>query len=281
MYKYIYARIDFKDNVEYFLKMNNQTQFIPDGLELDKYMRYNQVRNKRIYYHDNDNYIGNEIRQGKYWESWMFEYIQKYYVPGKNMIDIGANIGTTSLMMEEVLSEGCKIYAFEPVYNNITFTNIVQNGKQDRITLYPIGLGDEDCEMDVNIFPPDEKENYGGMCLLRHCISKTPLSEACTNNCIKEVSNNHTKKISIRKLDHFNFENVCLIKMDVEDMEMFVLSGGIKTIIKNKPVIFLEIRQNMYDIITKSDIFLKLVDIGYTMDWLPYGCDDYVLFIRE
>jgi hypothetical protein len=26
---------------------------------------------------------------------------------------------------------------------------------------------------------------------------------------------------------------------------------------------------------------VKLVDIGYTMDWLPYGCDDYVLFIRE
>ena len=92
---------------------------------------------------------------------------------------------------------------------------------------------------------------------------------------------NCSKNISIKKLDDFDFENVSLIKMDVEDMEMDVLQGGLNMILKNKPTIFLEIRQQMYDPIVKSEIFTKLVEAGYKLDWLPAGCEDYVLFIPK
>lgn len=244
---------------------NFQTEILEDSLCLDKYMASNNVRNKTVYYHTNDNCIGTEISRGKYWEPWMFDYIKKYYIPGTNMLDIGANIGTTSLMMEEVLTEGNKIHAFEPVYNNITFTNIIKNNKADRIFLYPIGLGRENKEITVKLFAPEKRDNYGGMNLM--------------NNLIQDATECCSKKILIKKLDDFHFENVSLIKMDVEDMEMDVLLGGLETIIKNKPTIFLEIRSQMYNSIVKSEIFTKLVEVGYKLDWLPAGCEDYVLFM--
>ena len=42
------------------------------------------------------------------------------------MIDIGAHIGTFSLMMSKYISENSKIYAFEPVYYEILTINVEQ-----------------------------------------------------------------------------------------------------------------------------------------------------------
>ena len=40
-----------------------------------------------------DEYIGPTINAGCEWDGWMREDIQKYYTPGTEIFDIGANIG--------------------------------------------------------------------------------------------------------------------------------------------------------------------------------------------
>ena len=48
------------------------------------------------------------------------------------------------------------------------------------------------------------------------------------------------KGVDLKPLDHFNFENVGLIKIDTEGYEMDVLEGAVETIIRCKPCLIVE-----------------------------------------
>jgi hypothetical protein len=74
--------------------------------ETDKY--------KVLIPHD-DEFVGYEIRKsGKLWEDWIGDDIKQYYKSGTDILDIGANIGTHSLMF----SETGPVHAFEPVFHD-------------------------------------------------------------------------------------------------------------------------------------------------------------------
>jgi len=46
----------------------------------------------------NDEYIGPCIARGYEWDAWMRTDVEKYYKPGTDIIDMGANIGYKILM---------------------------------------------------------------------------------------------------------------------------------------------------------------------------------------
>jgi N-acetylglucosamine-6-phosphate deacetylase len=66
--------------------------------------------------------------------------------------------------------------------------------------------------------------------------------------------------VEVKTLDSFNFENVSLIKIDVEGFELQVLLGGTKTIADSKPIIYLEADRPD----KLSSIAKKLEALGYT-----------------
>lgn len=49
-------------------------------------------------------------KKNKLWEDWLEKYIKELYQENTNMIDIGANVGTFSLMMSRYISPGSHIY---------------------------------------------------------------------------------------------------------------------------------------------------------------------------
>ena len=83
--------------------------------------------------------------------------------------------------------------------------------------------------------------------------------------------------INIYPLDYFNFDNVSLIKIDVENMEMDVLEGSYNFIKKCKPTILIETHQ--FHLLEKSDIFLKLIDLGYKINRIDEGSNDFIMKI--
>ena len=85
--------------------------------------------------------------------------------------------------------------------------------------------------------------------------------------------------INIKKLDSFDFENISLMKIDVENMEIEVLEGAINLINKCKPVIIIETYQ--YDNFINSDIFKALQTIGYNIHIIPEGHNDFIMKIDE
>jgi FkbM family methyltransferase len=218
----------------------------------------NNIRGKVVNYINNDTCIGAMIRNGFYWELWMLKYIQTYYIKDTNIIDLGANIGTTTLLMSEVLSQNCKIYAFEPLYSDILMKNVIDNNLQNCVNVYPYGVGNKCDILKIKNVDLNSKNNFGAVSLIDRL----------------DTGDNHIN-IPIFPVDYFHFENVSLIKIDVEHMEIDVLEGSYDLIQRCKPTILIETYQ--LDRFKASSIFKKLVDLRYTLNEIPEGCNDYIL----
>jgi len=95
-------------------------------------------------------------------------------------------------------------------------------------------------------------------------------------------------EINTRTLDSYNFNNITLIKIDVEAHELEVLMGAKETITRNKPVIFVEdlsygwphmFESNRFDSFFKSvgyfqaykNLFDELMDCWLPIDYKKEG----------
>ena len=80
---------------------------------------------KVINYYKNDNVIGKCLSDGFFPDASKIKIIEENRIKNKNLLDIGAFIGSTSLLMAElVLNEDSVVYAFEPVYFECLEKNI-------------------------------------------------------------------------------------------------------------------------------------------------------------
>lgn len=282
-----------------------------DESHLDKVF----LRDKWIYFLKSDNCIGKYLKEGVYWESGTVgECIKENYVKGTNIIDLGAHIGTTSLMMSEVLSEKCKIHAFEPIYQDILKKNVVENNLQNKINIYPFGISNKQETYKIPKINFGAHVNFGSVTIIQG--NKTPHKYHVTEEFedkdfhfreglegyyvrpdkendefvfIHGVKHKVLKKeelnmseltfIPMRTLDSFHLENVSLIKIDVEDMEIFALEGAIELIQKCKPTIIIEIH-NLVEFV-KSTIFAKMQTLGYKISLIEGASHDYLLTTKS
>jgi FkbM family methyltransferase len=224
----------------------------------------------------NDTAITDYMKKNKLWEHWLEKYIKEAYVENTNMIDVGANIGTFSLMMSKYISEKSHIYAFEPVYSEIFAMNVKQNDLEDKIKVYPIGLSDKNEKLEGFIIDFSIKTNYGF----------TQIEN------LKKADDSTKIIIEVQKLDNLNIDNVSFIKIDVEGSERKVLDGAINTICKNTPTILLEIWctsnnakkkyndiNNLPELKKQFDVFEYLFNLGYICIPVSTFSDDF-LFIH-
>lgn len=234
----------------------NQTKI--SNYKIFDFCEYNIVRNKKINYLKNDSIIGKNLKNGKYWEEWMLKYFKKYYIPNTNAIDLGANIGTASLLLSEIINKNKNIYSFEPVFNDILLKNVKDNNLESLIKVYPYGLSNKKESIYIENIDYNKNINFGGTKL--------------TQNKKKE------KKINLVNLDSFNFRNVSLIKIDVEHMEKEVLEGSFNLLKHDKPVIILESYLYRDNKLQSTNIFKKIIGLGYTINKIPEGSSaDYIL----
>ncbi len=219
------------------------------------------LRNKTINYIKNDNCIGNNLKNGSYWEEWMFKYIKQNYVENTNIIDLGGNIGTTTLLMSEVLSPNCKIKSFEPIYSDILLKNILDNNLNDNVDIYPYGVGNEIKTLKIKPINLSDNINFGAVSIIYNLENK-----------------DDSFSINIVPLDYFNFENVSLIKIDVEHMEIEVLEGCLNLIKRCKPTILIETYQ--LPNLLRTNIFKELLALGYVLDIIPEGYYDFIMKVK-
>jgi FkbM family methyltransferase len=191
-----------------------------------------------------DEYIGPTINAGHEWDGWMREDVQKYFVPGTEIFDIGANIGYNSLMF----SDYGPVYAFEPIYHKIVKLNIENNKLKHKMYSVPIALSNN--TESVNMYMPNMVENtglrnYGGTSI--HTDEGTDHSSATNVKCYR--------------LDDIYSGRVSFIKLDVEGHELQVLEGAKNVILKNLPTLLIELID--YE---KSKVPSFLKELGYTTE---------------
>jgi len=245
---------------------------------MDKFLEYLEcleLDEFKINFIKNDNALTTYAKtNNKIWEDWLEKYIKESYQPNTNMIDIGANIGTTSLTMSRYISSGSHIYSFEPVYYKILEMNIKQNNLENKIIPYSVGLSDKTDILKGGFIDFSIEANYG----------------FTTLDNLKNTHENDTDIIILNTLDSFNIQNVSFIKLDVEGSERKVLDGAINTIINNRPTILLEIwctseksrKKHLKDsseIKKQFDVFDFLFNLGYICIPVSPGSDDF-LFIH-
>ena len=211
---------------------------------------YVEARDKKYILFKNDCGVTDITRKGGVYEHYIFDYIkEKLNVEGTTIIDVGANFGFHTLQFRDLVGESGQVISFEPqklVYYQLC-GNIILNG-HNNITAYNIALSDE-----VNIL---KMEN-----LQYHSKGDINIGNAHLDACY----DNGYNLVNVNTLDSFNFENVSVLKIDVQGYEPRVLDGAKETILKNKPVIFIEVEAPQLIIYgwKEEDIFNRLEALGY------------------
>ena len=174
---------------------------------------------------------------------------EKYLKPGFTYLDCGANIGNHSLFFA-CIAKAKKVFAFEgnpPTYD-ILVKNIELNNLQNKVTAYNCVLG--------------KKE---GFAQISHCdllnIGGTDFAES-----------EDQSGIEMKALDSFSFDSkIDFVKMDVEGFEYQVLQGSKDLLIKDKPILWIEIFSRNYPQVSQL-----LSELGYKQIEVLDGGDNYI-----
>ncbi|MDQ3110743.1 MAG: FkbM family methyltransferase [Bacteroidota bacterium] len=143
---------------------------------------------------------------------------------GMTILDIGANIGETSMAFSQLTGDSGKVFSFEP--DPQTFERLKKHlvlNKCENVIPVNKGLGKTEGEMLL-----EEGENNSG-----------------GNRISPDKQSTNGKKIIITTLDKFSLEHdlkkIDFIKIDVEGYEFHVLAGAEESISKHRPCFFIEL----------------------------------------
>lgn len=194
-------------------------------------------------YHTTDFWIGGALEAvGQYSED---EVAKLLSLINENsvVVEVGANIGTITVPMAKAAA---KVYAYEPQPKThaLLARNVEQNGLLNKVHIYSVALSDKEGETFISDVDYDAEKLNGGSASLNDNggvqVKKTTLDSEFTID-----------------------ERIDLIKIDVEGHELEVLKGGIETITRHKPFIYVE-----NDRSEKSEALIaELFDLGYDCYW--------------
>ncbi|WP_332810723.1 FkbM family methyltransferase [Sphingomonas sp.] len=166
--------------------------------------------------------------------------------------DIGANIGFYSLHWAKVVAPGGKVHAFEPVpttYDRLV-RNVALNEAADIVRANNQGVGDK--RTSVTIYLP-----------------------AFSGSGAASIKNLHPEEQSIEveaqidTLDAYfeqgGIDGFDLAKIDVEGAELMVIKGGMASISRHKPLLFIELLRKWSKPFGyhPNDVIMLLRQIGY------------------
>lgn len=142
---------------------------------------------------------------------------------GKDILDIGANIGNHTLYFGKIL-HAHSIHSFEPVgdFYEILKKNVALNHLDDTVTVHNVALGNESGRARIKYFKPDE-------------LGATQIEQDSEGNMV------------LQRLDDLEFDNIDFIKIDVETFEYNLLLGAKQTLERHSPVLFIEIFDALYE----------------------------------
>ncbi|MBO6055508.1 MAG: FkbM family methyltransferase [Alphaproteobacteria bacterium] len=179
------------------------------------------------------------VDRGEFFESDILQELQPYIKKNAVILDIGANIGNHSVYWA-IKSEAKRIYSFEPLEDifKILKKNTEINGLTEKVKLFNIGLSNEKTNGSISFYNPAD-------------IGRTSLKQNINGNLL------------LNKLDNIKIKEnaIDFIKIDVEGHELQVLQGARETLMKYKPIIFIESFPDK-----KPKVHEYLTNLGYRLE---------------
>lgn len=171
--------------------------------------------------------------------------------PNTTVIDVGANIGTYCLEIAQAFPD-LPIYAFEPLVG--AYNELIENIQLNQFTnILPrkLALGAVSGSIEGEV--PRDDQAYGHISLSK----EANIARGTDYDCDKTI-------YAVSALDDFNFENVSLIKIDVEGMELEVLQGAVDTLERCSPMIMFEAWDRDWYAKQRTELLEFVQSIGYT-----------------
>jgi len=147
------------------------------------------------------------------------KYVLNIIKSKRKFIDIGANVGIYSYFFANRFSS---VEAFEPI-SEITYR--INHLKYDNIRVHSVALSNKPGLLEFYI-PKIKGEIEPSLASLE-----------------KKDGSVDIRQVVVKELDSFNFNDVDLIKIDVEGHEYQAILGAKSTLLNFKPVLIIEIEQ--------------------------------------
>jgi FkbM family methyltransferase len=186
------------------------------------------------------------------------EFIQAFLRAGETYIDIGANIGVTSIPGAIVVGDSGKVVAFEPHPKTAKYLreNIALN-KLSNIEVHNCALG--------------------------HFLGMTYFTNKSSDDMNKIVNTHESNiQVPIMPLDSFTqqYDQISLLKVDVEGYEKFILAGAEQSITKVECIYFEVDEQNFHDFgYSSQDLLRQVADFGFSI-WRRNGYKQELVLIE-
>lgn len=229
----------------------------------------------------NDNAVTQSLIKGFLYEPYMFDFLKDNSINliGTDVIEIGSNNGHFTIEFAELVGNKGRVFAFEPqriIYQQLC-CNVFLNGL-DNVFAYQVAIGNEIGKVKfeyLDYFSSGEV-NFGDVSVY---------NEKKSNNKLHE-------EVIAQTLDSYEFQEVKIIKIDVQGYESNVIEGALKTIKKFKPYIFIEIEEKCLIEFGSSEkeLIQKIESLGYVVkrfqEGIPYNsssgyCLDCVCIPKE
>lgn len=163
-----------------------------------------------------------------------------------DILDIGANIGIMTYHLSTSFPERT-VLAVEPMPSNIiVLKKIIEKYNLKNAELIPLAVGESKKDVEM-VLPVDHKVKMQGLAHVVH-------------DSIKEWNTGEIVTVACDTIDHIvGQRKIAAIKMDIENFEYFALKGATRVMLRDKPVIYLELWANE----NRDNCFKLLQEINY------------------
>jgi FkbM family methyltransferase len=196
------------------------------------YRGFENVVSRKYCLFPNDNAVTQSLIQGFLYEPYMFDFLKDNSINliGSDVIEVGSNNGHFTIEFAELVGDKGRIFAYEP--QRIIFQqlccNLFLNGI-DNVFAYQLAIGNQKgvVKFEYANYLSNNRVNFGDVSVYDD----------------KKSSINSYEEVQSDKLDSYDFNEVKVIKIDVQGYESNVINGALKTIEKHRPYIFIEIEE--------------------------------------
>jgi FkbM family methyltransferase len=192
-------------------------------------------------YNRNDIYIGRSLQVYGEFSEGECDLFRQFVQPGWTIVEMGSNIGSHTVPLAKWIGAKGRLYAFEP--QRIVFqalcANIALNDLLN-VLAFQQAVGSQSGTIVIPDVNYEMENNFGGLELGRY---------------------QRGEKVPLVTLDSLGLESCHFIKMDIEGMEREAILGGLATIQRFLPLLYLE--NDRRD--RESELIQTLASLGYQM----------------
>jgi FkbM family methyltransferase len=209
-------------------------------------IEYANVQGNHVAIDRMDPSVGAPLKSGAF-EPHLIQFFQTHLKPGMTFVDIGANMGTYSMLAAGLVGESGRVLSFEPNSENCRLILLgARRNEFQNIELFPFGLGSAKGHM---LFATHVGSNGGVI-----------------SNSQSALENPTCVVIPVFRLDEVLHDRFDCLKIDVEGAEGLVMQGAMRLIEAHRPIITSEFSLEMLRRVSgmSGEAYLRLfADRGY------------------